>query len=212
MPGLWDGYWRWPHGPRGAGAPSQRWDNPLANRHAEDGPWGVAPATAILPEIDDARFAVTGVRFWDREAVVTLLAWGQQKAFDEEHNSRPPRSWWAFDSTGRWHIGRLHRELEWNRPQRCAPGTTVTDLSRPEGPPAPPATARVPLGHRRNARRARACTHIQAPAPHTSTPLATAAASGRRNTTRPEHYPAIPAAPVTAPYELSGLIESPGTA
>ena len=47
-----------------------------------------------------------------------LLAWGQQKAFDEEHNSRPPRSWWAFYDTGRWHIGRLHRELEWNRPQR----------------------------------------------------------------------------------------------
>lgn len=44
--------------------PPERWDNPLANRHAEDGPWGVAPATAILPEIGDARFAVTGVRFW----------------------------------------------------------------------------------------------------------------------------------------------------
>jgi hypothetical protein len=96
----------------------ERWDNLLANSHAEDGPRGVAPAAAILPEIDDAQFTVTAVRSWDREAVVTLLAWGQQDAFDEDHTGWPQRSWWAFDDTGRWHIGRLHRELEPNRSHR----------------------------------------------------------------------------------------------
>ena len=94
------------------------WRNLLASGHTEDGPWGVAPAAAILPEIGAAQFAVTAVRSWDREAVVILLAWGQQEAFDEEHTSLPPRSWRAFDDTGRWHIGRLHRELQTNRPQR----------------------------------------------------------------------------------------------
>lgn len=96
----------------------EHWGNLLANSHAQDGPRGVAPAAAILPEIDDARFTVTAVRSWDHEAVVTLLAWGQQEAFGERHTNWPPRSWWAFDDTGRWHIGRLHRELEPDRPHR----------------------------------------------------------------------------------------------
>lgn len=78
----------------------------------------MAPARAILPGIDGAQFAVTVARSWDREAMVILLAWGQQEAFDEEHISLPPRSWQAIDNTGRWHIGRLHRERQPNRPQR----------------------------------------------------------------------------------------------
>jgi hypothetical protein len=50
--------------------------------------------------------------------MVILVAWGQQQAFDEEHTSLPPRSWQAIDNTGRWHIGRLHRERQPNRSQR----------------------------------------------------------------------------------------------
>ena len=94
------------------------WRNLLAGGHTKDGPWGVALAAATLPAIGGAQFAVTAVRSWDRDAVVILLAWGQQQAYDEEHGSLPPRSWEAFDVTGRWHTGRLHRERQPNRPQR----------------------------------------------------------------------------------------------
>ena len=83
----------------------QAWVSVLDNRGAADGPGQAAAVTAVLPEIDGARFAVAGLDSAAVSATLHAVGWGW-----------PPRplpglgqqrfSWWARDDQGRWHVAR----------------------------------------------------------------------------------------------------------
>jgi hypothetical protein len=92
---------------RPAGLP-EMWASVLENRHREDGPDGVAAATAVLPEIDGTRVVLAGLRSTARHAELRVLAWGEhadeQLPDDDRDNTL---SWSARDDTGRWHVARF---------------------------------------------------------------------------------------------------------
>ena len=85
-----------------------------------------APAAAVLPEIDGARFVLAGLVSGEIHATLPVFAWGwesRSRAF------RPgqPFAWWARDNAGRWHIG------------RCTPFSTVAgSFSLEFSPPVQP--------------------------------------------------------------------------
>ena len=81
------------------------WASVLDHDPRQEGRLGVLPAAAVLPEIDGARFVLAGLVSGEREAIMSVFAWGWEsrpRAF------RPgqPFSWWARDNAGRWHVGR----------------------------------------------------------------------------------------------------------
>jgi hypothetical protein len=81
------------------------WASVLDHDRRQEGRLGVLPAAAVLPEIDGARFVLAGLVSGEREAIMSVFAWGWEprpRAF------RPgqPFSWWARDNAGRWHVGR----------------------------------------------------------------------------------------------------------
>jgi hypothetical protein len=82
------------------------WEDILENRRRGDGPFGVAAAATVLPELDGTRFVLTGLRSGAAGAELQALAWGWQPVphfflFEDEAN---PWSWSARDDQGRWHI------------------------------------------------------------------------------------------------------------
>lgn len=81
------------------------WASVLDHGRRHEGRLGILPAAAALPEIDGARFVLAGLVSGEREAIMSVFAWGWEprpRAF------RPgqPFSWWARDDAGRWHVGR----------------------------------------------------------------------------------------------------------
>ncbi len=81
------------------------WASVLGGSRSQDGPRGAAPASAVFPEIDGARFVLAGLSSWERQATLLVFAWGWEphpRAFCPQQ----PFSWWARDDAGRWHVGR----------------------------------------------------------------------------------------------------------
>jgi hypothetical protein len=88
--------------PRGLPA---AWASVLENSHRRDGPRGVAPAAAVLPELDRTRFVLAGLRSYPASARLVAMAWGNHHmpGFLEYPGSNP-WSWSARDDQGRWHL------------------------------------------------------------------------------------------------------------
>ena len=104
------------------------WASVLSQPRRQEGRRGVAPAAAVLPEIDGARFVLAGLVSWEIHATVPVFAWGwepRSRAF----RLGQPFSWWARDNTGRWHIGRC-------TPFNAAAGTFNLEFSPPVHPEA----------------------------------------------------------------------------
>ena len=80
------------------------WNDVLAGRGKRDGREEVMPVAAVLPEIDGARFALTGLSCSDEAATLRALAWGWRP--EDEPLNQTPFSWWARDSARRWHVAR----------------------------------------------------------------------------------------------------------
>jgi hypothetical protein len=76
----------------------------LACRGTQDGREDVIPAAAVLPEIDGARYALTGMYSSAGSATLRALAWGWQP--EDKPLNKAPFSWWARDNAGRWHVAR----------------------------------------------------------------------------------------------------------
>lgn len=80
------------------------WNDVLAGRGRRDGREEVMPVAAVLPEIDGARFALTGLSCSGEAATLRALAWGWRP--EDEPLNQTPLSWWARDSARRWHVAR----------------------------------------------------------------------------------------------------------
>ena len=104
------------------------WASVLSGGRCQDGPQGVVPAAAVMPEIDGARFVLAGLSSWERQATVLVFAWGWALA-PREFRPRQPFSWWARDDAGRWHVGRV-------RPDGVGGGTFQLELTPPLHPAA----------------------------------------------------------------------------
>jgi hypothetical protein len=88
-----------------AGFPAA-WRGILDDRDRADGPFGVAPGAAVLPEIGGTRFVLAGVRSGAAGAVLQALAWSlpQQPRFSFFTDAAKEWSWTARDDKGRWHV------------------------------------------------------------------------------------------------------------
>jgi hypothetical protein len=91
-------------GSRAAADLPPAWNDVLVGRGTRDGREEVLPVAAVLPEIDGARFALTGLSCSDEAATLRALAWGWRP--EDEPLNQTPISWWARDSAGRWHVAR----------------------------------------------------------------------------------------------------------
>jgi len=115
----------------------ERWLSVLNTTGAKDGPTGIAAAAAVLPELDGTRWTVGGLRSKADSAELQVLGWG---AYGEHfhHRYRAPSkfSWWARDSTGRWHVanqgggrwGGVHTDLTLKLTPALHPAATSIDL------------------------------------------------------------------------------------
>jgi hypothetical protein len=90
------------------GAPAelpQAWRNLLQNRSRRDGRVGVAPAAAVLPELDGVRFVLAGLRSDEAGADLDVMGWGSRAVRHYQFDSSPGLwSWSARDDRGRWHV------------------------------------------------------------------------------------------------------------
>jgi len=84
-----------------AGLPAA-WLSVLDRLGRADGPARDAPVAAVLPEVDGARFALSGLRSAADSATVHALAWGW--APDRRALGGERFSWWARDDGGRWQL------------------------------------------------------------------------------------------------------------
>lgn len=91
-------------GSRAAADLPPAWNDVLVGRGTRDGREEVMPVAAVLPEIDGARFALTGLSCSDEAATLRAVAWGWRP--EDEPLNQTPISWWARDSAGRWHVAR----------------------------------------------------------------------------------------------------------
>jgi hypothetical protein len=117
----------WASRPRATGLPGP-WVSVLSGSRRVDGPQGTSTATAVLPEIDGARFVLAGLSSWERHATVLVFAWGWSRR-PREFRPHQPFSWWARDDGGRWHVGRIAMH-------DAAPGTFQLELTPPLHPDA----------------------------------------------------------------------------
>ena len=91
--------------PPGPAELPEPWRNLLGNIGRRDGPRGVAPAAAVLPELDGARFVLTGLRSDEAGADLHVMAWGSHVMPHYLHDSAFRLwSWSARDDRGRWHV------------------------------------------------------------------------------------------------------------
>ena len=106
-------------GPGSSRAPAGRlpaaWASLLIDGDTRDGPDGVAPFAASLPEIDGARLALAGLRSARDGVTLHIMTSGWEPlglgwlVHGTPSGSEPPDvslSWQARDSAGRWHLVR----------------------------------------------------------------------------------------------------------
>ena len=142
--------------PAGPADLPEPWRNLLENRGRRDGPVGLAPAAAVLPELDGARFVLAGLRSDETGAELDVMGWGSRVVrhylLDSELRLW---AWSARDDRGRWHVaeevsssaGDQHAELKLRlvpplHPEATSLEVTVTGRTGR-------ATATVPLDWRR---------------------------------------------------------------
>jgi hypothetical protein len=89
-----------------AGSLPPAWDSALAGRSRHDGHHGLAPAAAVLPETDGARFAITGLCSTEHAVILRALAWGWHATRTPFPRTAGQYSWTALDDGGRWHVAR----------------------------------------------------------------------------------------------------------
>ncbi|HEV3288348.1 MAG TPA: hypothetical protein VG123_05090, partial [Streptosporangiaceae bacterium] len=89
----------------GASLPTA-WDSALTGRGRHDGHHGLAPAAAVLPETDGARFAITGLYSTQHAVILRALAWGWHATRTPFPRTAGQYSWTALDDAGRWHVAR----------------------------------------------------------------------------------------------------------
>jgi hypothetical protein len=81
------------------------WSGVLDNRDRLDGPLGVTPAAAVLPELDGTRFVLAGLRSDATRAELHVMVWGWPHTPPSlEDTAAEPWRWSARDDQGRWHI------------------------------------------------------------------------------------------------------------
>jgi hypothetical protein len=110
------------------------WRNVLDYAGAQDGPVGFAPVAAVLPELDGTRWAIAGLRSGPASAELQVLSWGL--TWHPLRNSLDGFTWWARDSTGRWHFvqssgaasGEDHTDFELELTPAIDPAATTLDL------------------------------------------------------------------------------------
>jgi hypothetical protein len=128
------------------------WISVLENRTRRDGPRGAAPAAAVLPELDGARFVLAGLQSDPARATLNVLAWGWGRGsplFPEDPDV--PWSWSARDDKGRWHIATedggsfsdYHSELQLRLVPPLHPDATALEVTLTG--PAGQVTTTVPL-------------------------------------------------------------------
>jgi hypothetical protein len=117
----------WSSRARGTGLPGP-WVSVLSGSRRVDGPQGALSASAVLPEIDGARFVLAGLSSWERHASLLVFAWGWTHQ-PREFRPQQPFSWWARDDGARWHVGRVAIH-------DAAPGTFHLELTPPLHPDA----------------------------------------------------------------------------
>jgi len=114
------------------------WISVLENSGRRDGPYGVAAAAAVLPELGGARFVLAGLRSTAGGARLRVLGWGQQldpHSFGREIDG--PWSWWARDDAGRWHVLRAdgggyvhgHSDVQMSLYPPLHPGATSLEVT-----------------------------------------------------------------------------------
>ena len=122
-----------PHDPAGHNPATlpDRWESVLsghaaANHQTEE----FAPLGVVLPEVDGARFALTGLSTTAGESLLHVAMTGSPRT--------PPRwgqdfSWWVRDAAGGWHVGTMSAEMDdWSYHD----GVTVIRLTPPLPAPA----------------------------------------------------------------------------
>lgn len=135
-----------------AGFPAA-WRSILDGRDRADGPFGIAPGAAVLPEIGGTRFVLAGVRSGAAGAVLQALAWSlpQQPRFSFFTDAAKEWSWTARDDKGRWHVAAggsgsssdRHADMELQFVPALHPDARSLEVSV-AGPPGQ-ASATVPL-------------------------------------------------------------------
>ena len=81
------------------------WSGVLDNRDRMDGPRGVTPAAAVLPELDGTRFVLAGLRSDAPRAELHVMVWGGPPTpFWRADAAVEPWCWSARDDRGRWHV------------------------------------------------------------------------------------------------------------
>ena len=134
----------------------EAWEEALKDSQRWDGPRGVAPTAAVLPELDGTRFVITSLYSDETHAELEVMGWGWQhlppywlSSFEDNR-----WSWSARDDKGHWHVmtevssssDDSHANLRLRMVPPPHPGATalqVTVTGRPDQ-----ATATVPLDWR----------------------------------------------------------------
>jgi hypothetical protein len=97
-----------------------RWLSVLKLADAMDGPIGIAPVAAVLPEFDGCRWVIAGLRSTSDAADLQVFGWGSGVGWHDASRLfiTPGKfGWWARDNTGRWHIG-SEEGGHWNQRHR----------------------------------------------------------------------------------------------
>ena len=112
------------------------WVSVLENSRRHDGPRGVAPAAAVLPELDGTQFVLAGLLSTAAEAKLDVLAWGDHRMSGVPWRGRDAWSWTARDDQGRWHIltagnfsaSDMHAQLQLNLKPPLHPDATSLEV------------------------------------------------------------------------------------
>jgi len=89
------------------------WSGVLDNRDRMDGPRGVTPAAAVLPELDGTRFVLAGLRSDATRAELHVMVWGWPHTQPSVADATvEPWCWSARDDQGRWHIA-TQKSADW---------------------------------------------------------------------------------------------------
>jgi hypothetical protein len=122
-----------------AGSPCalpEAWVSVLENSRRHDGPRGVAPAVAVLPELDGTQFVLAGLLSTAAGGKLDALAWGDHRMSGVPWRGRDAWSWTARDDHGRWHIltagsfsaSDMHARLQLNLKPPLHPDATSLEV------------------------------------------------------------------------------------